>query len=126
MSETDITFEAPSAARCIVSATCDLHRRTNQIIEPWPLEFVGNVRCQVGQQKVPITPWMVLTENAMQRQLHSCWGWGLRPSRGDWILLRRCRVGFCCETCTAKLSAFPGSNRATRTPDGLRTSAAPP
>ena len=124
MSETDITLEAPCRGRCIVSATRDLDGRTHQIIEPWPLEFVGNVRRHIGQQKVPITPRVVLTKNAMQCELRACWGWGLPPSRGGWILLRWGWGGVLLRDLYRKAECLPGSNRATRSPAGLRTSAA--
>ena len=66
MSETDTTLEAPSAAVLIENTTYDLYLRTDQIIEPWSLQFVGNLRRYVGQQIMPVTPGMVLANNAMQ------------------------------------------------------------
>ena len=116
--------------RCIESAARNLYRRPNQIVEPWPLQFVSNVRRYIGQQKMPITPRMVLTENAMQRQLHPAGGRlqvGLAPKlEGVNSAAMACGDEFCGETWIAKLRALPGSRRATRAPAGLRTSAAPP
>ena len=51
----------------IESCTRDLYGCANQIVQACPLEFVGDVCHYVGQEIVPITTWMVLAENAVQR-----------------------------------------------------------
>ena len=56
----------PLRRRLIENTTYDLYLCTDQIIEPWSLEFVGNLRRYVGQQIMPVTPGMVLANNAMQ------------------------------------------------------------
>ena len=84
--------------RCIENAARGLDRRSNKIIKPRPLKFVGNVCRLICKQIVPIAPRMVLTENAMQRQLRRCRRCGLsrrwgRLPRSWWgrILLQLCR-----------------------------------
>ncbi len=100
-------FGSPLCGRCVVSAARDLDGRTHQIIKPWPLEFVGYVRRHIGEQEVPISPWVVLAKNAMQCELRACWGWGLPPSRRGWILLRWGRGGVLLRDLHRKAKCLP-------------------
>src|ERR1700684_2776522 len=56
----------PLRRRLIENTAYDLYLRTDQLIEPWSLQFVSNLRRYVGQQIMPVTPGMVLANNAMQ------------------------------------------------------------
>ena len=56
----------PRRRRLIENTTYNLYLRTDHLIKPWSLEFVGNLRRYVGQKIMPVTPGMVLANNAMQ------------------------------------------------------------
>jgi hypothetical protein len=56
----------PPRRRLIENTAYDLYLRTDQFVEPWSLEFVGNLRRYVGQKIMPVTPGVVLANNAMQ------------------------------------------------------------
>ena len=112
------------SSRCIEGAPCNLYRRADQIVEIQSLHFVSNVRHNVGQQKMPIKPRMVLTQNAMQCQLYPGCGAACPAVGGVGFCGIGAEVEFCCATWTAKLSALPCTTAPSTCPCPLITTKA--
>jgi hypothetical protein len=54
---------------CIENAAYRLYGSAYQVVESWPLELVGDVRSQIGNEKMPVAPGMVLTQDSMHGYL---------------------------------------------------------